>query len=158
MSRLALAGTGLVLVILDVSLGGLLTLGAARPSLTLPFVVYVGLSRHPIEAVLFGLGIGLCQDLFGSLPLGATALAYTVIAFACAKLWGESWIRLWWPWGVFLTCAGIADQAFAHYLLARGSGYSFFPVFLAAGLPSVAYTTLLGIMWYVSPLHRVRVS
>ncbi|MDD5088588.1 MAG: rod shape-determining protein MreD [bacterium] len=158
MSRWALSGIAFALVVLDVSLGGLLTMGTARPSLTLPFVVYIGLSRSPIEAVVFGFAVGLCQDLFGSLTLGATALAYSVIGFACAKLWSESWIRLWWPWGVSLIVAGLADQAFAHYLLARGSGYSFFPVFLTAGLPSAAYTALLGLMWYLSPLHRVRAS
>ncbi|MBU0507528.1 hypothetical protein KKH27_01645 [bacterium] len=156
MSRFGLVVIGFVLLILDVSLGGLLTLGSIRPSLTLPLIVYVGLLRGPIEGTLFGLAVGLGQDVLGALPLGASALTYCAIGFLCGKLWDETWIRLWWPWGIYLAIAAVADQAFSHYLLARAAGCSFLPAYLATGLPSAAYTTVLGLLWYVSPFHKVR--
>ena len=68
MSTIALAIIGLVLMILDAALGGMLTLGAVRPSLTLPLIVYVGLRRGPVEGTLFGFALGLGQDMLGALP------------------------------------------------------------------------------------------
>ncbi|MFZ5434584.1 MAG: hypothetical protein ACOZB3_12530 [Calditrichota bacterium] len=156
MSRMTLAGIGIVLLILDSALGGMLSLGSIRPSLTLPFVVYVGLTRGPIEGTLFGFAIGLGQDLFGALPLGATSLIYSAIGFTCGKLWVDSSFRLFWPWGIFLLVSSIADQAFSIYLAARATGLGFFSLFLGSGIPAAIYTTGIGLLWFVSPFHKVR--
>jgi rod shape-determining protein MreD len=149
---------GLLLLILDVSLGGLLTLGPVRPSLTLPLVVYVSLSLGPIEGTLIGFGVGLGQDALGALPLGATSFAYSIVGFACGKLWQEGTFRLWWPWGVFLLLSSLIVEALAHYLMARGTGVAFGMLYLTSGIPAALYTTTLGLLWYLSPLHRVRTT
>ena len=49
MSYPLLAGIALLLLLLDVSLGGLLTVLDVRPSLTIPFVIYIGLQYGAIE-------------------------------------------------------------------------------------------------------------
>ncbi len=156
MSYLGLGLVGFLLLILDVTLGGLLSLGAVRPSLTLPFVVYVGLLQGPIAGSLFGVSLGLGQDIMGALPLGATSFAYSIVGFACGKLWNEGPFRLLWPWSVFLLVAGTFVEAVANYLVARGTGLDFMPLYLRSGLPAAAYTTVLGLLWFLSPLHRVR--
>jgi rod shape-determining protein MreD len=147
-----------VLLVLDVALGGLLSLGPIRPSLTLPFVVYIGLQEGPIAGTLFGGALGLGQDILGSLPLGATSFAYSVIGFACGKLWQAGSFRLLWPWGSFLMVAAVFEEAVAHYLVSRGTGLAFFPLYLKSGLPAALYTTVLGVMWFLSPLHRESAS
>jgi rod shape-determining protein MreD len=147
-----------VLLVLDIGLGGLLSLGPIRPSLTLPFVVYVGLQQGPIAGTLFGASLGLGQDLLGAMPLGATSFAYSVIGFACGKLWQDGTFRLLWPWGAFLLVGSLFEAAVAHYLMSRGSGLAFFPLYLRSGIPAAFYTTVLGLMWFLSPLHRERSS
>jgi rod shape-determining protein MreD len=156
MNLLGFGFIGLILLVLDVTLGGLLSLGAVRPSLTLPFVVYIGLLQGPIAGTIFGFSLGLGQDILGSLPLGATAFAYSVVGFACGKLWNEGPFRLLWPWSAFLLLAGIFVEAVADYLIARGTGLDFLPLYLRGGIPAAAYTTLIGLLWFLSPLHRVR--
>lgn len=156
MSYLSLAFIGLALLILDVSLGGLLTLGSVRPSLTLPFVVYVGLLRGPVPGTLFGAALGLGMDLLGALPLGATSFAYSAVGFACGKLWHDGAFRLLWPWGAFLFVGAAFSELVAHYLVSRGSGLALGPLLLFSGLPAALYTVVLGLLWFLSPLHRVR--
>jgi rod shape-determining protein MreD len=157
-SILLVSGIALLLLVLDVSLGGLLSLGPVRPSLTLPLIVYIGLQRGPIEGSVFGFALGLGQDIMGSLPLGATSFTYSVIGFACGKLWQGGSFRLMWPWGSFLLSACIFEEAIAHYLVSRGTGVEFMPLYFQSGLPSAVYTTALGLIWFLSPLHRVRSS
>ena len=156
MSYLTLALIAFVLLVLDASLGGLLTLGSVRPSLTLPFVVYVGLLRGPMPGTLFGAVLGLGADLLGALPLGASSFAYSVVGFVCGKLWREGAFRLLWPWGTFLFAGAVVSELVAHYLISRGTGLALGPLLLASGLPAATYTSVLGLLWFLSPLHRVR--
>ncbi|MCX6600203.1 MAG: hypothetical protein NT025_01400 [bacterium] len=156
MSYLTMALIAFVLLVLDASLGGLLTLGSVRPSLTLPFVVYVGLLRGPVPGTLFGAALGLGADVLGALPLGATSFAYSVVGFACGKLWREGAFRLMWPWGTFLFGGAVFSELVAHYLVSRGTGLALGPLLLTSGLPAALYTSVLGLLWFLSPLHRVR--
>jgi hypothetical protein len=155
-SYLALSLIALLLLILDVSLGGLLTLGSVRPSLTLPLIVYIGLLRGPIPATLFGAALGLGADILGALPLGATSFAYCCVGFVSGKLWRDGAFRLLWPWGMFLLFGAAFMEVFSHYLMSRGTGLPFLPLYLRSGLPGAFYTTVLGLLWFLSPLHRVR--
>ena len=156
MSYLTLSLIAFALLILDVSLGGLLTLGSVRPSLTLPLIVYIGLLRGPIPGTLFGTVIGFGADILGALPLGATSFAFCCVGFISGKLRGEGAFRLLWPWGTFLMIGAAFTEVFAHYLMSRGAGLPFLPLFLRSGLPGAFYTTVLGLLWFLSPLHRVR--
>ncbi len=159
MSFLGFTVVAVLLLILDVGLGGLLSLGPIRPSLTLPFVVYIGLQRGPIAGTLFGAGIGLGLDILGALPLGASAFCFCVVGFVCGKLWkSDNAFRLLWPWSVFLVLAGVFAEAVSHYLVARGGGLEFLPLYVRSGLPTALYTAMLGVLWFLSPLHRVRSS
>ena len=141
---------------LDVGLGQLLSIGPARPSLILLYTVYIGLTRGPIEGTLFGFALGLSQDFLGALPLGASALAFSVIGFASGKLWRDGQFRMVWPWSIFVLGGALFYEAIAAYLHSQSSGMEFSPLFVQAGLTSAAYTTVFGILWFLSPLHRVR--
>jgi len=159
MTYIGLSLVGVVLLVLDVGLGGLLSLGPIRPSLTLPFVVYVGLQRGAIPGTLFGAALGLGLDILGAMPLGATSFSYCIVGFVCGKIWkSENPFRLLWPWAVFLLAGGLFDEAVSHYLVARGDGLPFGPLYVRSGMPTALYTAALGVLWFLSPLHRVRSS
>ena len=145
-----------IVLLMDVSLGQFLSIGPARPSLSLLFVVYTGLMRGPIEGTLFGFGLGLGQDMLGGLPLGASAFTYSVIGFACGKLWSEGPLRMIWPWSVFVLAASLFAEVISSYLYAQTTGLPFSSLYVSAGLTSAAYTTVFGMLWFLSPLHRVR--
>lgn len=145
-----------IVLLLDAGLGQFLSIGPARPSLNLLFVVYTGLMHGPIEGTIFGFGVGLGQDLLGGLPMGASAFTYSIVGFACGKLWGEGTFRMFWPWGVFVLLAAVFAEAVSSFLSAQASGLPFSSLFTTAGLTSAAYTTVFGMLWFLSPLHRVR--
>ena len=146
----------IVVFALDMGLGQLLSIGPARPSLILLYVVYAGLTRGPIEGTLFGFALGLGQDILGALPLGASSFAFAVVGFVCGKLWGEGQFRMIWPWSVFVLGGALCYEAIAAYLHAQGTGLPFTTLYGRAGLTSAAYTTVIGMLWFLSPLHRVR--
>ena len=146
----------IIVFALDMGLGQLLSVGPARPSLILLFVVYAGLTRGPIEGTLFGFSLGLGQDILGSLPLGASSFTFAIVGFACGKLWGEGQFRMVWPWSVFVLGGAIFYEAIAAYLHAQSGGLAFSTLYVRAGLTSAIYTTVLGMLWFLSPLHRVR--
>jgi hypothetical protein len=156
MSYPLLIGIGAVLLALDLGLGGLMSIANVKPSLVLPFIVYIGLMRGPIEGTLFGAGMGLCEDFIGVLPVGATMFSYSIIGFVCGKLWNGGPFRLFWPWGVCTVLATLFAEGIAHYVLARGMGVDFFYLYLRSGLPAACYTSVIGMLWFLSPLHRVR--
>jgi rod shape-determining protein MreD len=147
---------GAAVLIVDVSLGQFLSIGPARPSLSLLFVVYAGLTRGPIEGTLFGFGLGLAQDLLGGLPLGASALCFSIVGFACGKLWHEGSFRMIWPWSVFVFSAAVFVETVSSYLYSQSTGLPFTMFFTRAGMASATYTTVFGMLWFLSPLHRVR--
>lgn len=158
MNYIALIIVAIILILLDVTVAGLLSISSTfvQPSLTLPLIVYVGLNSGPIVGTLVGACVGVMLDIIGGTAIGGTAFAYCCIGFFCGKLWDDGPIRLFWPWGAFLLVSAIYSQAIFHYLFARGSGVEFFPLFFSHGLPAAAYTTLLGLIWFLSPLHRVK--
>lgn len=156
MSYPVLAILSLVLLVLDVVLGGLLSLGPVRPSLVLPMVVYIGLLKGPIPGTLFGAAIGLGADILGALPLGSSSFIFCIVGFTCGKLWQEGTFRLVWPWGSFLLAGAVFSEGVTHYLISRGSGLPLMPLLLSSALPGAVYTTVLGLLWFLSPLHRVR--
>ena len=145
-----------IVFMLDVGLGQLLSIGPARPSLILLFTVYAGLTRGPIEGTIFGFALGLGQDVIGALPLGASAFTFSVIGFCCGKLWNEGSFRMVWPWSIFVLIGALFYEMIAAYLRAQAMGTDFSTLYMQAGLTSAAYTTVLGILWFLSPLHRVR--
>ena len=158
MSYLSVAIVGTVLVVLDVTLAGLLTIGSTmiRPSLTLPFIVYVGLQHGPIAGTLAGAAVGMAFDLLSSGPLGGSVFAFSIVGFFCGKLWDEGTFRLLWPWGAFLLVSALFSVSVAYYLYSRGTGTEFWPLYWQSGAPAAVYTTVLGLLWFLSPLHRVR--
>ncbi|MCB9366103.1 MAG: rod shape-determining protein MreD [Calditrichaeota bacterium] len=142
-----------ILLILQAGLGPIITLGDARPSFLLPFVVYVGLREGSLWGTVAGFVLGLSIDSLGQLPLGMSAVALSTAGFFSARLSKDDPFRLWWPWTVLVLLFAILLEVLRMLLLARANSLPFFPVLFSSGLPSAAATTVLAILWFLSPLH-----
>ncbi|MBK6766277.1 MAG: rod shape-determining protein MreD [bacterium] len=145
--------SGLILLILQAGLGPLLTVGDARPSFILPFVVYVGLKSGPMWGTLYGFALGIAIDALGSLPLGMSALAFCTAGFVSGKMAPGEQFRLWWPWTTFVLIFAILFELLRTLLLARANALPFFSLMTWGGLPSALWTTGLAVLWFISPLH-----
>ena len=145
-----------LLLLIQFSLGGVLTIGGARPDLLLPFIVYQGLRYGPIAGTISGILCGLAFDLLETGPTGVRMFAGTIVGFGVGKLWREGPFRLHWPWGAMLLGGALLQQAIIFYFRSREVSLPFVELYLRYGASSAVYTTALGIIWFLSPLYRPR--
>ncbi|MFH0778345.1 MAG: rod shape-determining protein MreD [Candidatus Eisenbacteria bacterium] len=82
--------------VLQSSIAGYVAIGAARPDLILGSLVYVSLSRRPLESTIFGFLVGLLQDLsFGGgfgLNSFCKCLTCFCVSYSSSRLFKE---RYW---------------------------------------------------------------
>ncbi|MBU0691590.1 rod shape-determining protein MreD [bacterium] len=147
---------GIILLAANLGLGGLLEFGTIRPSLILPFVVYLSLRRGAVYGIVAGFLIGLCADSMGGTALGATSLAFCAAGFLPGRFWSSGPFRVHWPWGVSVLICALIFELVRNLIMARETGAVFSILFFQSGVPSALYTTLLSVIWFLSPLNRDR--
>lgn len=146
--------TALSLLVLQAGIGPLLTIGNARPSFLLPFVVYVGIQYGSLWGCVTGFLIGLAIDAIGALPIGMSAFAFCIAGFFSARIAADAPFRLWWPWTVLVFAFGFLLEVFRMLLLARANELPFLNLMMWSGVPSALWTTGLAVLWFLSPLHK----
>jgi len=146
--------TALSLLVLQAGIGPLLTIGNARPSFLLPFVVYAGMQYGSIWGTVTGFILGLAIDALGALPLGMSALAFSITGFFSARIGADAPFRLWWPWTVLVLLFGFLLEVLRMLLLARANELPFLNLLIWSGIPSALWTTGLAVLWFLSPLHK----
>jgi len=156
MTYLASVLFGLLTLAADLGLGGLLEFGTIRPSLLLPFVVFSSLKQGPIFGTIAGFILGFLVDSMGGSALGTSSLALCVSGFIPGHIWSNGPFRVHWPWGIFLLICAMLFELIRHLIIARETGLDFTMLFLQSGMPSALYTTVLGVIWFLSPLNRDR--
>ena len=77
-----LAGVILAALLLQTTVLGPVRLWGARPDLLVLAVVALAMSAGPVSGGLFGFWAGLGADLLLELPVGVSALVYTLIGYA----------------------------------------------------------------------------
>jgi rod shape-determining protein MreD len=156
MSHLISVLVGLFILAVDLGFGGLLGFGTIKPSLLLPFVVFSSLRHGPVYGTIAGFILGFFTDAMGGSPLGTSSLALSVAGFMPGHFWSTGPFRVHWPWGTFLLICSILFELIRHLIIARETGHVFSMLFLESGIPSALYTTILGVIWFLSPLNRDR--
>lgn len=146
--------TALSLLILQAGIGPLLTVSNARPSFLLPFVIYVGLQSGSLFGTIIGFALGLGVDALGNLPLGMSALAFSIAGFFVSKFARDAQFRLWWPWTVSVVLFALVLEFLRMLVLARANQLPFLSLFIWSGIPSALWTTGLAVLWFLSPLHK----
>lgn len=79
---LSLAAVILAALLIQTTVIGPLRLWGARPDLLVLAVVALAMSSGPVSGALFGFWAGLAADLLLELPVGVSALVYTLIGYA----------------------------------------------------------------------------
>jgi rod shape-determining protein MreD len=78
---LLFAGVIVATIVLEQTVLGGARAGGARPDLLVVAVVAVAMSAGPVSGAAFGFWAGLVADLLGSLPVGVSALVYTLVGY-----------------------------------------------------------------------------
>lgn len=147
---------GIVVLAANMGLGGLLEFGTIRPSLVLPYVVYLSLRKGAVYGTIAGFILGVLSDFMGGSALGATSLAFCAAGFLPGRFWTSGPFRIHWPWGISVLICSIIFELIRNLIMARETGGTFSILFFQSGIPSALYTTILSIIWFLSPLNRDR--
>jgi len=75
--------TGLVI---ETSILGEATLGGAKPQLLLVMTVALAMGEGPALGAGFGFTAGLASDMLTGLPMGLTAMTYTIVGYAVGTI------------------------------------------------------------------------
>jgi rod shape-determining protein MreD len=156
MTHLVSVLVGLFILAADLGFGGLLGFGTIKPSLLLPFIVFSSLRHGPIYGTVAGFILGFFTDAMGGSPLGTSSLALSAAGFLPGHIWSNGPFRVHWPWGAFLFICAILFELIRHLIIARETGQVLSMLFFESGIPSALYTTILGVIWFLSPLNRDR--
>jgi rod shape-determining protein MreD len=122
-----------------------LSLGGIKPDLALTLIYIIGLLTGPMEAALFGMALGLIQDIGSASFVGLSALTRGLIGFS-AGLLGNRVLDLTSPSNsVFLAAFSILEGiCIALFLLLFSGSVPFFTLAMERIIPQALYTGVLG--------------
>lgn len=137
----------ILLLIIPVQAGllDLLSLGGIKPDLALVLVYIIGLLTGPAEAALFGMSIGLIQDIGSASFIGLSALTRGLIGFSAGQL-GRRVLDLTSPSNsIFLAVFSILEgMCIALFLQLFTGSVPFFALAIDRILPQALYSGVLG--------------
>ena len=146
---LVIAGIVCLLLVAQSALLPALRLFGVAPDLLFVFLIFWSAGRRRWEGAAMGFITGLLQDLTLGGTVGIFAFAKTLSGFLCA----------WIPWhpresnplmsGMILFSIGLAHQIIVFGLGSSESTGGFGRLFLRYGLPSLVYTLVAGLAFYV---------
>ena len=147
----------ILVFIIQLRFGELLGIGGLRPDLILIPLVYLAARYGRIPGIMVGFGVGMLQDLSGSLSvLGANALAKSVVGYTLGTLNGN--LAIWTPrviqiyiYGSVLLHAIIVQTATSY-----GSGLPVGDLVLRALLDAFISGLLITGMRFIVPLVPAR--
>ena len=131
------------------------------PDLILLVLVYIGLSRGQMEAVLFGFFAGFIQDVYSAEPLGINALSKSLVGFAVGYGRGNvviesSLVRAFIIFGTVVLHDIIYLLCYSVCCLSRDVVRTFF-AFFQQGVGTALYSTVLGVaIWSFAALGLKR--
>lgn len=121
------------------------SLGGIKPDAGLALLYCVGLLTSPLEGALFGMALGLVQDIGSADLVGFTAFTRGMIGLL-AGLLGRHLLDLANPSNIlFITLISIIDGVFTSLFLQFFFGsVPFFTLLFTRTLPLALYTGVLG--------------
>lgn len=148
----------LVLLIVQIGIGSMLSIGGITPDLVVLGVVYVGLVSGRLHASVAGFIAGLLLDLYSGDVIGISALAKTLAGFAAGFFHDPEQVEKITR-GVravlaTLLCVSIHNAIFLFAYL-QSIDVHILGIIVMHGVGSTAYTSILGA---VHPLIRARTA
>lgn len=147
-----------VLLVVQIGVGSMLSIGGVTPDLVVLGVVYVGLVSGRLHASIAGFIVGLLLDLYSGDVIGISALAKTIAGFAAGFFHDpeevEKITRGVRAVVATLLCVFIHNVIFLFAYL-QSIDVHILGIIVLHGVGSTAYTGILGA---VPPLIRARTA
>ncbi|PIU45859.1 MAG: rod shape-determining protein MreD [Ignavibacteriales bacterium CG07_land_8_20_14_0_80_59_12] len=136
-------------LVLQATLGQLISLDGVKPDFLLIWVVFVALRRGHMSAIIAGSGAGLAADLLSGEFIGIGLLAKATAGFLAGFLYRQNQIAQslgsWWFLGIVGLISLIHNAIFFFFYL-QGTLINFWSSFSFLGIGSTLYTSAFAIM------------
>ena len=138
----------LILLVVQHTLIPFISIKGISPDILLIFVLYWSGIRHRTYGVMMGFTAGLLQDLAGVGTTGVFALSKAVAAYAGYSFPMSRHEKNILPWSITLFIGSVLHYSILIFIQTRTSSTGFFTMMLRYGLPSILYTTVMGMVIY----------
>jgi rod shape-determining protein MreD len=149
------AAVALVLVIVQVVLSRVVSIGGVVPDLAIIFLAFIVIMRGQMIAEIAGFLLGLALDILSGGTLGAHALSLALAGFLLGYFYDEELAKARlrnWPFLLFVFAIAVISNLIYYFLFTAGSGMNFLAYVTERGGLSTLYTVIIAIvpMWYWS--------
>lgn len=145
--------TGLLLVVLQITLGNFISIFSVKPDFLVIFLVVRGLASGPTAGVIWGFGLGFLMDAVSGGLTGMGSLAYSVAGFIAGQVGAGKMIgRVHYMFA--LGFADVAVYLIFFYFGEPWKDQGLLMPLLQHTIPGMIYTYGLGMLWMLSPFCR----
>ena len=124
----------------------LISIRGVQPDLLLILVVLIGLRESRSRATIIGFAIGLLQDLFATSLFGLSALAKSLVGFLVVTIAKRRVIGNYQRITLVFILSALLQGIVFSFVLATGIEIKLLHVMFRYQLPSVIYTTIIGLV------------
>ncbi|RJP80317.1 MAG: rod shape-determining protein MreD [Candidatus Zixiibacteriota bacterium] len=145
--------TGLLFVVLQITLASLISVHSIRPDFIVIFIVTRALIEGPTAGVVWGFGLGFLLDAVSSGLVGLGSMAYSVVGFLAGQV-GNGKVVSRFHYVVALISGSVAAHVIFFYFTEPWKEIGLLEPMLFRVLPGILLTGFLGILWMLSPFLR----
>ena len=146
----------ITVLLMQIFLSNLLTVGGVRPDFLIIFVLYFAITYGSFKGVLVGFSIGIIISIFDSgLTIGLLPLIYSIVGYAGGFLKSQRYKMV--PVIFHLSCLLLIFGSFFIYTYFNYEYlfYNDFKIFLLTWLKASLYTlSILAILQFIVPLRK----
>jgi rod shape-determining protein MreD len=145
--------TGILFVVLQITLLNLLTIRGVKPDLVVLFVVARALADGPSAAVAWGFGLGILLDAVSGGLMGFASLTYSLAGFIAGQIgYGRIVTRPGFLMASAIGALVVYGLTFYFYLPWQTIGWV--KPFLSVTIPGIGYTLILALIWILGPFSH----
>jgi rod shape-determining protein MreD len=137
-----------ILILFQSFFSEVVTIKGSRLDLAILILVYIGLTKGPVQGAVFGFLIGLLLDVFTPQRLGLGALIKSLIGFAVGDFKDNLFLESSYSKGAIVFLSVVLNDLL-YYLLSEGATSFTFNILLYHSLPSALYTCMAGVLFFV---------
>lgn len=150
MKQIKIILTGVLCVILQITLLNLLTIRGIKPDIVILFIIVRALADGPAAAVGWGFSLGLLLDTAGGGLLGFGALTYSLAGFIAGQIGsGKIITRARFLTAVVVGAAVVYGMILYFHQPWQTVGW--IKPLLSVTIPGIFYTWMLGLFWMLGP-------
>ncbi len=155
MSQIKVLLTGLLFILLQITLLNIVTIQGIKPDLIVLFIVGRALAAGPTAGVIWGFCLGFLLDTISGGPTGLGALAYSLSGFISGQI-GSGRTKTQLRYLITLALGAVVSFGVFYYFREPWNIIGWTKPLLTSTLPGIIYTWALGLIWVLTPFAQFK--